>query len=60
MYVCVLHVGTWCPGKRVTGGCEPSSGFWDLSQGPLEEQPVLLTTDPSLHNPFYLIIKKHG
>ena len=28
--------------------CEPSCGFWDLNLGPLEEQSVLLTAEPSL------------
>jgi len=32
----------------VSGGCEPPHGCWELNPGPLEEQPVLLTTDPSL------------
>ena len=30
-------------------GCEPPCGCWELSSEPLEEQPVLLTTEPSLH-----------
>jgi hypothetical protein len=29
------------------GGCEPPCGCWDLNSGPLEEQSVLLTTEPS-------------
>ena len=40
-------------GNRVTGGCKPSSGCWDLIQGALEEQPMFLTTEPSLLNPFF-------
>jgi len=32
----------------ITDGCEPPRGFWDLNSGPLEEQSVLLTTEPSL------------
>jgi hypothetical protein len=31
-----------------TDGCEPLCGCWELSSGPLEEQSVLLTTEPSL------------
>ncbi|XP_052570146.1 L-seryl-tRNA(Sec) kinase isoform X2 [Peromyscus californicus insignis] len=31
----------------IAGGCEPPCGFWELNSGPLEEQPVLLTTEPS-------------
>ena len=32
----------------ITDGCEPPCGCWDLNSGPLEEQSVLLTTEPSL------------
>jgi hypothetical protein len=28
--------------------CELLCACWDLNPGPLEEQPVLLTTEPSL------------
>jgi len=28
--------------------CEPPCGCWELNPGPLEEQPVFLTTEPSL------------
>ena len=37
-----------------TGGvdhCEPPSGCWDSNQGPLEEQPVFLTTELSILPP---------
>jgi hypothetical protein len=40
------------PQKRasdpITDGCEPPCGCWELNSGPLEEQSVLLTTEPSL------------
>ena len=36
----------------ITDGCEPPCGCWDLSSGPLEDQSVLLTTEPSLQPPF--------
>jgi hypothetical protein len=36
------------PGTGVTDRCELPCGCWELSPGPLEEQPVLLTTEPSL------------
>jgi hypothetical protein len=39
------------PGTGVTDGCELPHKFWDLNPGPLEEQLVLLTTEPSLHLP---------
>jgi hypothetical protein len=29
-------------------GCEPPCGFWELHSGPLEEQLVLLASEPSL------------
>ena len=32
----------------IIDGCEPLCDCWDLSSGPLEEQPVLLTSEPSL------------
>ena len=32
----------------ITDGCEPLYGCWELNSGPLEEQSVLLTTEPSL------------
>jgi len=31
-------------------GCEPPRGCWKLNSGPLEEQSVLLTMEPSLNN----------
>jgi hypothetical protein len=34
-------------------GCEPP---WELNSGPLEEQSVPLTTEPSLQPPAYLFI----
>jgi hypothetical protein len=43
-----LEEGTESPGPRVTGGCELLCGSWDSKLGPLEEQPVLLTTESSL------------
>ena len=32
----------------ITDGCEPPCGCWELNSGPLEEQSVLLITEPSL------------
>jgi hypothetical protein len=32
----------------ITDGCESPCGCWELNSGPLEEQSVLLTTEPSL------------
>ena len=36
------------PGTRITDSCELLCGCWELNLGPLEEQPVLLTAEPSL------------
>ena len=32
----------------ITDGCEPPCGCWKLNSGPLEEQSVLLTSEPVL------------
>lgn len=40
--------GVRFPGTGVTDDCEPLGGFWDLNLGPLQEQNVLLTNEPSL------------
>ena len=34
---------------RVRDGCQLPCWCWELNPGPLQEQPVLLTTEPSLH-----------
>ena len=31
-----------------TDGGKPPCGYWELSSGSLEEEPVLLTSEPSL------------
>jgi hypothetical protein len=36
----------------IIDGCEPPCGCWELNSGPLEEQPVLLTSEPSFQSPF--------
>jgi hypothetical protein len=38
----------------VTDGCEPPCGSWDLNSGPLEEQSVFWSTEPSLQLPYIL------
>jgi hypothetical protein len=35
----------------ITDGWEPPCGCWDLNSGPLKEQSVFLTTEPSLQPP---------
>jgi hypothetical protein len=37
----------------IRDGCEPPCGCWELESGPLEEQPVLLATEPSLQPQAY-------
>ena len=32
----------------ITDGCELPCGCWELNSGPLEEQAILLTSEPSL------------
>jgi hypothetical protein len=32
---------------EITDCSEPPHGCWELNSGPLEEQPVLLTSEPS-------------
>ena len=43
-----IGVRVKCPATGVTDSCELPYGCWELNSGPLEEQPVLLTTEPSL------------
>ena len=38
----------------ITDGSEPPCGYWKLNSGPLEEQAVLLTSEPSLQPPTYI------
>jgi hypothetical protein len=50
--ICVYTVAVFRHSRRehqifVTDGCEPPCGCWDLDLGPLEEQSVLLTAEPS-------------
>ena len=40
--------GVGSPGTGVTGSCELSCRCWELNSGPLEDQSVLLTVEPSL------------
>lgn len=39
--------GAGAPGTAVTDSCELSCRCWELNSGPVEEQPVPLTTVPS-------------
>jgi hypothetical protein len=43
------------PGTGVVDGCELPCGCWESNLGLLEEQPVLLTTEPAqLSSPIHL------
>ena len=40
----------------ITDGCELPCGCWELNPGPLEEQAMLLTSEPSLQPSNYVLI----
>ena len=44
IYVCE---GARSPGTGAMDSCERPCGCWESNLGPLEEQPVLLTVEPS-------------
>lgn len=44
MFACTPEKGT----GSITDGCEPPCGCWELNSNPLEEQSVLLTSEPPL------------
>ena len=50
MFVCIYMLCLDTYQKRasdpITNGCEPPYGCWKLNLGPLEEQSVLLNTEP--------------
>ena len=62
-YVYTNHIRAWClqrseegvgsPRTGVIDGCEPPCRCQELNSGLLEEQPVLLTTKPSLQSSFF-------
>jgi hypothetical protein len=56
-FIYLLYVHEYCSclqthqkkaSNPITDGCEPPCGGWELISGPLQEQSVLLTTEPSL------------
>jgi hypothetical protein len=51
-YICEYTVDVFRHQERamdpITDGCKPPYGCWELNSGPLEQQPVLLTSEPSL------------
>jgi hypothetical protein len=50
-HCCCLHTHQKRVSDPITYGCEPSCGCWELNLGPLKEQSVLLTAEPSLKPP---------
>ena len=52
IYFMYVHKAVFRHSRRAsdpnTDGCEPPCGCWELNSEPLEEQSVLLTTEPSL------------
>ena len=54
VYECSVYVSTSTCQKRtsdlMTDVCEPPCGGWELNSEPLEKQPMLLTTEPSLQS----------
>ena len=54
IYFCFRPIGvlSWVSGPPERNySYELPCGCWELNLGPLEEQPVLLTTEPSLQSP---------
>lgn len=49
--------GIRSPRTEVTAGYEAPSGHWELNLGPVEEQPTLLSTEPSLQLPDHHVFK---
>lgn len=43
------------PRPEVADGCEPPCECWESDSGPLEEKPLLLTAEPSLQLPRWLL-----
>jgi hypothetical protein len=41
----------------IIDSCETPCGCWELNSGPLEEQSVLLTAEPSLQPPQFPFLK---
>ena len=51
----------WSEGKDpIIDSCELPCGCWELNSGPLEKQPVFLSTEPSLQSPSLTFILKNN
>ena len=48
IHCCYLQTHQKGASDPITDGCEPPCSCWELNSGPLEEQSVLLTAEPSL------------
>jgi len=51
LYECSISMYAWVTEEDIRftlDGCEPPCGCWELNSGPLDEQSVLLTSEPSL------------
>ena len=46
--MCAWPEGSGAPSTGITNGSQVPCGYWELDLGHLEEQPVFLTTEPSL------------
>jgi hypothetical protein len=53
-HCCYLQIHQKRASDLITDGCEPPCGCWELNSGPLEEQSVLLTAEPSLQPTPYI------
>ena len=51
MFICTSEETIRSHGTTVIDSCEPPCGCWELNSWPLEEQPVLLTSEPFLQLP---------
>jgi hypothetical protein len=53
MYIGTLSLSSDIPEEGIRfpySGCKPPCGCWELNSGPLEEQLVILTIEPSLQS----------
>lgn len=57
-HVCLCE-GVRSPGARATEGCELACGCWEVYPAPLEEQQVLLTSEPFLQAPTNVSLLNH-
>ena len=61
-YVYAHHVQAWSkedagsPGIETTDVREPPCGCWKSNPGPLQEQQMFLTAEPSLSSPLLLLL----